>query len=558
MSCTYCHQTDGAYNAASSPLPNAHTKHVDEAADGGYNYACTNCHLNNGTNMAHQDGTVAGDILFTVTAPPWGNDGDEALGGTGTGFGEVRDRGGDGLLHLRRGLLPRGLTAAATRGTRRTGTTRTPCSARPTATGAAVPATARTRRRTRCRRTRTGAKGNKHPIHHTTEGYGCQVCHYATTTNGTSIPTPTPATHVNGAYTVDDDGVIPTLDSFTYTGGANGTCTVSECHGGVSVDWNRAATPDLTCDSCHATTGGVKTGVVDVPSYTRDGTTISKINDVPTTGEFVTVGHGLAANGGLTCAGCHDSAVAHDTTAGLSGGVNPFRLRDLDGVTAGLQFSCNYTAAGGGCHVGTTATDLAGITYSQLTTHSAPALIALAPTYDPKYDGAAGGWGFAPDCINCHDPHGDGANIAMIQGQMYDKAAFTVPTAAPPAYPTEQLNLVFTDNTTGVGNGSYAWTTTMAPNYSGICQECHEGTMPGTDTTYAYVDGVSASGGLAHDDERTARPATSTTARSSPRGATAATAGTTPAAAGRATTSGRRRGRRTRSVRASTWCTSRS
>ena len=32
----------------------------------------------------------------------------------------------------------------------------------------------------------------------------------------------------------------------------------------------------------------------------------------------------------------------------------------------------------------------------------------------------------------------------------------------------------------------------MTPNYSGICQECHEGATPGTNTTYAFVDGVSA------------------------------------------------------------------
>ena len=61
---------DVSYNAAANPLPNAHTKHVDEVADGGYNYACTNCHLDNGTNMAHQDGDVAGDVLFTARCRP--------------------------------------------------------------------------------------------------------------------------------------------------------------------------------------------------------------------------------------------------------------------------------------------------------------------------------------------------------------------------------------------------------------------------------------------------------------------------------------------------------
>jgi hypothetical protein len=57
-SCTYCHQGDGAYDALSSPLPNAHTVHVDEVAEGGYNYACAVCHPNHGANNAHEDGAV--------------------------------------------------------------------------------------------------------------------------------------------------------------------------------------------------------------------------------------------------------------------------------------------------------------------------------------------------------------------------------------------------------------------------------------------------------------------------------------------------------------------
>ena len=81
INCTYCHQTDAAYNAASSPLPNAHTVHVDEVADGGYNYACAVCHPNHGTTYGHEDGVVNltssgmpreadADASFTPSATP--------------------------------------------------------------------------------------------------------------------------------------------------------------------------------------------------------------------------------------------------------------------------------------------------------------------------------------------------------------------------------------------------------------------------------------------------------------------------------------------------------
>ena len=66
VNCDYCHQTDGAYNALASPLPNAHTVHVDEVLDGGYDYACTVCHVSNGTDDAHQNGVVN---LATVGLP---------------------------------------------------------------------------------------------------------------------------------------------------------------------------------------------------------------------------------------------------------------------------------------------------------------------------------------------------------------------------------------------------------------------------------------------------------------------------------------------------------
>ena len=194
MSCTYCHQTDGRTTAATNPLPNAHTKHVDEVVDGGYNYGCTACHPDYATssNWAHQDGVVSSDVVFTGV--PWGNDAD-GDGERRQRRGEVRHRGGGQLLHLQRDQLPRGLQRreqrqrAGRRRWRRTGSTRWlqvraaswrtgRCGSCHGTIGTLEPSPANT----------DGTpKANKHPKHHVDNGYGCQECHYTVTTDGTTV-----------------------------------------------------------------------------------------------------------------------------------------------------------------------------------------------------------------------------------------------------------------------------------------------------------------------------------------------------------------------------------
>ena len=60
----------------------------------------------------------------------------------------------------------------------------------------------------------------------------------------------------------------------------------------------------------------------------------------------------------------------------------------------------------------------------------------------------------------------------MIHADLWDNGSGA--NWLPTSYATiGNANVVFTDATTGVGTGSYAWGAT-APNYSGLCQECHE------------------------------------------------------------------------------------
>ncbi|WP_084319052.1 CxxxxCH/CxxCH domain c-type cytochrome [Deferrisoma camini] len=332
-------------------------------------------------------------------------------------------------------------------------------------------------------------KGNKHEKHVGENLYSdCGACHY-TTVKGKGGGF-NPATHVNMQYNVDVDPALTTADLgyFTFTagtGGVNGTCSTANCHGGrsnVAWDYDVATNGNFTCDVCHATTGGAA-ATADVNDFLWDNTGAqSKINQT----DYNSSGHGAK---GLACAACHDSTVPHNSyTQALQphtlDGTNPFRLKDQDTGTAGVQFSCSYT--GTGCHASGTIGPATGLDISTFKTHSSAEMSNSG--YTPKYT-----WSFAPECVNCHDPHGDGSNLSMVQRELYDKAQFGLPAGPPPAEPTEQTGLAFTDDTTGQSTAGTSYADSDAP-YSSICQECHEGT-PGTDTPYVFVDDTSASGG---------------------------------------------------------------
>jgi predicted CxxxxCH...CXXCH cytochrome family protein len=467
MTCTSCHAGDAPYTAGT--LPNAHDLHANETANAGYNYACTVCHASGTYTLTHLDGDVAGDVSFAGV--PWGNDADEAVA---SGDGLVKYGAGADANYYTcaniscHGDYPGGNTANLPRWNR---------------TDAALGATNGDANCGSCHGTDvtkdpqpvyvdTVPKANKHPKHHTENGYGCQVCHWPTTTTGTTITTR--PNHANGTFNVDDDAVNPTLDSFTFAGGVAGTCNVTECHGGGSVNWNGAT--QIACNVCHGQVAGAVTNT-DVNNFAWDNATQSKVSD----SEYLNGGHGDSAPRVIAkaCSACHDSAAAHDITPALTG-TNPWRLRDLDGVTAGLQFSCSSTAVG--CHVAGISGPQTGLPLTSIVTHSNEAMTAAGGT--PKRAWPAT---WDPQCVNCHDPHGDGANLSMVQREIYDKAAFPLP-AGVPAPPTEQTSLVFSDNTTGASAAGTSYADLDAP-FSSVCQECHED--PGV---VSFRDNATASG----------------------------------------------------------------
>ncbi len=289
------------------------------------------------------------------------------------------------------------------------------------------------------------APAGSHGAHVTTMGYACTACHDDNTAD---------EAHLNQTIELSNSsaGAItynPATALDTYPGGF-GTCSAGSCHVGPLV-WGGTAT---NCSECHEST------VADVNNFSGNDETASQVLDT----EYAAVGHGQAAGANKGCLDCHSMAQPHDPSATL-GGANPFRLIDQDGATGGIQFSCSFT--GVGCHETGTLGPATGLDISTFTSHSDAAMTAAGHSVLrtwPAWD---------PDCANCHDAHGDGANLSMIQRELYDKAPFGLPAGPPPAAPTEQTALAFTDAATGADATGNSYANTASP-WSSICQECHE------------------------------------------------------------------------------------
>ncbi|KAF0220042.1 MAG: cytochrome C family [Geobacteraceae bacterium] len=161
-------------------------------------------------------------------------------------------------------------------------------------------------------------KRNSHPGNH--GSYGCQICHYATTTDGSTIADP--ARHQNNAY-----DVMPAPSTgFSYSWG--GYCSNVICHGDgtavvtgtsrstVTVSWGSS----LNCSSCHG----------NPPNYANGS---PKANS-----------HVKLWQTGIGCQYCHYSV----TTNGASITTPSLHKNNLYNVTpAPGKCSFTYSLAGG-------------------------------------------------------------------------------------------------------------------------------------------------------------------------------------------------------------------
>jgi predicted CxxxxCH...CXXCH cytochrome family protein len=276
-------------------------------------------------------------------------------------------------------------------------------------------------------------KANSHNKHVVVNGYTCDTCHQATTSDGTTITDPTK--HLNKQYDVSGTDI----GGYTYNA-AGGTCTNISCHGGNDAQWGGT----VSCSDCHLGTGDVDDYVYNNGTTARlDSTEWTSSGHGRTTGTYSASGNS-AAN--LSCEYCHDGTVGHGTA------TNPFRL-------------ANYNVGGNGwndvcfiCHqTGSSGYDPDG---------GGPLALKNSSLKIDKYHygakhGASNDGGSL--CFDCHDPHGD-SNIYMVHDNVTKDKADAYGTPASTGAP------VFTANTTGT---DYAKSSSP---FNGVCNVCHTST----------------------------------------------------------------------------------
>ncbi len=263
-------------------------------------------------------------------------------------------------------------------------------------------------------------KANSHAAHVQNNNYTCNNCHNDTTTDGATITNY--AKHVNKAYNLQAGG---SGISFTPTIGDPTTpssCATISCHGGNDATWGAT----LSCQNCHMGTG-------DTDDYTYGNGTTAKIDST----EWTSKGHGQTAIA-LDCNNCHDNSVGHNVSG------NPFRLANIGTVLNGNCLACHGTGSAG---------------YGGKNSSVKVNKYHAGANHDLTRNGGQ-------YCWDCHDPHGDGANIRMVQS----KPAKTSNTnGVPTSLPTNPV--IFTNDTVGAGAGGFA--RTAAPFENGICNACH-------------------------------------------------------------------------------------
>ena len=291
-------------------------------------------------------------------------------------------------------------------------------------------------------------KANSHAAHVVSNGYGCNTCHYDTTTTGTTITNQ--SNHANGAFNLAPNtaaGVsyVPTIG----TPSAPSSCATISCHGGNNATWGTK----VQCQDCHM----AATAVDDFSgTFWNDGI-VSKISSTA----WTTTGHGRttafpsgnpAANFSTTnaCEYCHDYTISHKTTA------NPFRLKNFSDATwqkNGVCMSCHATSS-------------IGVTVDGILRNATKKVGSYHYGYGHTTTLNAGQF-----CWDCHDGHGN-SNIYMIHDNV--AAASDSVTGAPVG---ATLPVVFTAAVTGT---DYARST--AP-FNGICNVCHTSTSHYTSTS---------------------------------------------------------------------------
>ncbi len=154
--------------------------------------------------------------------------------------------------------------------------------------------------------TNTGAattNANSHQKHMLASGIGCQNCHVATTSDGTTIVSGG-GQHIDKSVQVAFNATAGSVGSYAFN---TKTCSATTCHGNSSPAWGGAT----TCASCHESMGawGTSTDTYN-PAHQK---------------------HVLATGYDFSCQNCHSAA----TTGHATGPVTTFQSAEVKYNTTG-------------------------------------------------------------------------------------------------------------------------------------------------------------------------------------------------------------------------------
>ncbi|TYO97132.1 putative CxxxxCH...CXXCH cytochrome family protein [Geothermobacter ehrlichii] len=435
--CDLCH-------SSTDPGTGSHTSHVNNAALIGDNLACAECHVDNGTNTAHRDGTV--DVLSALTYS-----GEVAIPSTGVGNCSTSQchSNDDDTAAPFFSYVP-----SPNWGDNSATDKCTVCHLKPPVTG-------------------------DHQAHwvslRLSRGLSCQSCHNGTAKSDFTIVSG--GNHLNGAtdgtgfYDVAGGGTYNgSAVTITYTKGAPSTCTAS-CHQVNPKTWTNAA----SCEACHGDlsyvgpthtahidiSGSIQLDVsecvichgADVSTYTatggdggsgthQDGTVQLQPGITAAATGCASACHDSSASDGywgdadgLNCTACHNngtndnnianaapttgSHVAHVTTEGMQcadcHGTLPTDTSHISGLDAAGQ---------AGADQGETLTNKATPVADNATVDDSPfndagnSFVDSANTcsntycHDPSNTGQVATWGV--DTVSCALCHGDDAGADQM------------------------------------------------------------------------------------------------------------------------------------------------
>jgi len=416
--CTDCHNNN---QASGTPMVSGtHTSHINNSSTIGTNYECSTCHI--GTLDSGNDGAIGtGKIANHVNGQR------DVVGSLIGSYNEPADTCSNVYCHSSGQATPTYRTVA----TWGSGTNYDckACHGADTdlASVAGEP---------NYSNGGTGVNNSNSHQKHVSAASDCTKCHDDTTNNGTQILGT--GRHTDGSRDVAVNSAYDTNAGTKYDNYNTGTktCSSISCHGVGTPQWGGT----VSCEDCHSAADN------DVDDFTYNNATTAAINSTEWTG----YGHGATAGDlPLACTDCHSSGSSHGDTA------NPFRLLKTDNNAC---FDCHGTGSAG--------------------VNGKNGLVKVDKFHQMGKHTESGNNG-GKFCWDCHDPHGDGSNIKMVQARAAWKTDGTYGNPGTLANLTAGGAgvIVFTDNTKGTGAGAFGVNTTQngggTPYTKGVCNACH-------------------------------------------------------------------------------------